>query len=96
MNRRTFLKSAAIAGIAGGAAAQPAHAFVPAHNWGKYDFGSGPAITDRLNQGPFPQYAPEAVIPTDDVVMATTRTSEIVPKLRQRSDDLYLRRSWPR
>ncbi|MFZ1942179.1 MAG: twin-arginine translocation signal domain-containing protein, partial [Acidobacteriaceae bacterium] len=49
VNRRTFLKSAAIAGIAGGAAAQPAHAFVPAHNWGKYDFGSGPAITDRLN-----------------------------------------------
>ena len=79
VNRRTFLKSAAIAGIAGGAAAQQARAFVPAHNWGKYDFGSGPAITDRLNQGPFPQYPPQAVIPTDDVVMATTRTSEIVP-----------------
>ena len=26
---------------------------VPTHNWDKYDFGSGPQILDRLNQGPF-------------------------------------------
>ena len=23
-----------------------------AHNWGSYDFGSGPQVADRLNQGP--------------------------------------------
>ena len=34
---------------------------------------------DRLNQGPFPQYAPEALIPTDDVVMTTTPSEEVVP-----------------
>lgn len=79
MNRRTFLRSAVVAGIAGGIGTRSADAFVPAHNWGRYDFGSGPAITDRLNQGPFPQYPPEAVFPGGDVVMATTRSSEIVP-----------------
>ncbi len=78
MDRRTFLKSATAAGVAGGIGVQNANAFVPAHNWGKYDFGSGPAITDRLNQGPFPQYPPEAVFPGGDVVMATTRSDEIV------------------
>jgi hypothetical protein len=26
---------------------------VPSHRWDGYDFGPGPAITDRLNQGPF-------------------------------------------
>ena len=36
-------------------------------------------MADRLNQGPFPQYPPDAVIPTDDVVMATTRSQEVVP-----------------
>ena len=36
-------------------------------------------MNDRLNQGPFPQYPPDAVIPTDDVVMTTTPTEEVVP-----------------
>ena len=45
MLRRTFLKTGAF-----GAAA----AYVPPHNFDKYDFGGGPAIQDRLNQGPFP------------------------------------------
>ncbi|HEV2699026.1 MAG TPA: hypothetical protein VGU90_13600, partial [Terriglobales bacterium] len=36
-------------------------------------------MPDRLNQGPFPQYPPDAVIPTDDVVMTTTRSDEVVP-----------------
>ncbi|MBW4028882.1 MAG: hypothetical protein HIU93_16065 [Acidobacteria bacterium] len=79
MHRRAFLKS----GIAvGGALAVPqasAYASVRAHNWGKYDFGSGPQVTDRLNQGPFPQYAPDAAIPGDSVVMATTPSDEVVP-----------------
>jgi hypothetical protein len=26
---------------------------VPTHNWDRYDFGSGPMVSDRLNQGPF-------------------------------------------
>ena len=36
-------------------------------------------MTDRLNQGPFPQYPPDAVIPTDDVVMTTTSSEDPVP-----------------
>ena len=35
-------------------------AWVPSHNWEKYDFGGGPQVKDRLYQGPFPQYEPEA------------------------------------
>ena len=68
MQRRDSLKSTVAAEIGIG----KAQAKVPAHNWGKFDFGSGPQVTDRLNQGPFPQYPPDAVIPTDDVVMTTT------------------------
>src|SRR5881227_507212 len=79
MDRREFLRTAGVTGVAGGIAGAPATAFVPAHNWGKYDFGSGPPITDRLNQGPFPQYPPEAVIPTDEVVMTTTPSDDVVP-----------------
>lgn len=79
MDRRVFLKTAAIAGIAGGVGTPTARAFVPAHNWGHYDFGSGPRITDRLNQGPFPQYPPQEIFPGGDVVMATTPTNEVVP-----------------
>ena len=79
MDRRNFLKTAAIAGIAGGVGAPAATAYVPAHNWGHYDFGAGPRITDRLNQGPFPQYPPEAIFPGGDVVMATTPSNEVVP-----------------
>ena len=82
MQRRHFLKGS-IAGSVAAAALGPgskmAQGIVPAHNWGKDDFGSGPAVTDRLNQGPFPQYAPDAVIPSDDVVMTTTPSEEVVP-----------------
>src|SRR6202012_2288934 len=55
------------------------HAKVAAHNWTNYDFGSGPHVADRLNQGPFPQYPPDALIPTDDVVMTTTPSDDVVP-----------------
>src|ERR1700761_2892518 len=78
IDRRMFLKSAAATGLG-----RSVHAMIPAHNWDKYDFGSGPAITDRLNQGPFPEYPPEADIPETDVVMATTRTSDVVPNSGQ-------------
>ena len=79
MQRRDFLKSSALLAATAGAAAKTAKADVPAHNWGKYDFGSGPAVADRLNQGPFPQYPPGAIIPTDDVVMTTTPSDDVVP-----------------
>jgi hypothetical protein len=79
MHRRHFLKSSVALAAAAELATSKAQAFVPAHNWGKYDFGSGPPVSDRLNQGPFPQYPPDAVIPTDDVVMTTTPSEEAVP-----------------
>ena len=79
MQRREFLKSSALLAATAGAAAKTAKADVPAHNWGKYDFGSGPKVSDRLNQGPFPQYPPTAIIPTDDVVMTTTPSDDVVP-----------------
>ena len=46
MNRRDLLKSAALLPAL-------AHADVPAHLWQGYDFGSGPSVGQRLNQGPF-------------------------------------------
>ena len=78
MKRRTFLKTAALAGAATELAARESAGHVPAHNWDKYDFGSGPIVRDRLNQGPFPQYPPEDLYP-GDVVMATTASEEPVP-----------------
>src|SRR5277367_509471 len=79
MQRRDFLKSGMALAVAAEFGASKAQGHVPAHNWGNYDFGSGPRVTDRLNQGPFPQYPPDAVIPTDDVVMTTTPSEEVVP-----------------
>ncbi len=79
MRRRDFLKSSLAVAVAAELGTGKAQAFVPAHNWDKYDFGSGPPVSDRLNQGPFPQYPPEALIPTDDVVMTTTPSDEVVP-----------------
>ena len=80
MNRIDFFQKSAIASIA---ASHPlsgkANAFVPAHNWDGYDFGTGPKkISDRLNQGPFRSYKPEEVVPGADVIMATTRSKERV------------------
>ena len=84
MRRRAFLKGGLAAGaiLAGGAVTEQAaqgEGFVPAHNWGGYDFGLGPTVADRLNQGPFPQYPPDAVIPGGDVVMTTTPSDDVVP-----------------
>ena len=78
MKRRDFLKSSIVLSGAMKMGSGPAHAAVRAHNWGNYDFGSGPQVTDRLNQGPFPQYAPDAAIPGDEVVMTTTPAEEAV------------------
>ena len=79
MWRRDFLKSSVALAVTAELGPSKAQGIVPAHNWGKYDFGSGPTVTDRLNQGPFSQYPPDAVVPTDDVVMTTTPSEEVVP-----------------
>lgn len=47
--RRNFFKT----GLGAAAAAVPGNADVPTHRWDGYDFGPGPRVTDRLNQGPF-------------------------------------------
>jgi hypothetical protein len=79
MNRRKFLGSSGLLALTAGLGGSEARGFVPAHNWDKYDFGSGPPVADRLNQGPFPQYPPEQVLPGSEVVMATTPSDDVVP-----------------
>jgi hypothetical protein len=79
MKRRDFLKAGSAGALAAGLGLGKAHAFVPAHNWDGYDFGSGPPVKDRLYQGPFPQYKPEEIIPGSNPVMATTPSNAIVP-----------------
>lgn len=66
MRRRTFFKT----GMLGAAAA-----YVPPHNFDKYDFGAGPPVQNRLNQGPFPA----DLYPSWTVVMALTPSEEVVP-----------------
>ncbi len=48
MRRRDLLKSAVLLPAVLGSAAD-----VPAHLWQGYEFGPGPTVRDRLNQGPF-------------------------------------------
>jgi hypothetical protein len=79
MQRRDFLKVGTALAVAAEFGVGKAVGYVPAHNWEKYNFGPGPSVFDRLNQGPFPQYPPDAVIPNDDVVMTTTPSDEVVP-----------------
>jgi len=79
MQRREFLKSSVALAVAAELGTSKAHGLVRAHNWGQSDFGSGPQVTDRLNQGPFPQFPPDAAIPSDEVVMTTTPSEEVVP-----------------
>jgi len=79
VKRRTFLQTSGAAALLTSMGVKPANAHIPAHNWDRYDFGSGPAVKDRLYQGPFPQYEPEAFLPGSEVVMATTPSKDIVP-----------------
>jgi len=65
MQRRSFMKG----GVLGAAAA-----YIPAHNFDKYDFGCGPAIEDPLNQGPFAA----DLYPSWTMVMALTPSEEVV------------------
>lgn len=75
MDRRGFLKSSSALAMAAGLGAKDAQGLVPAHNWNKYDFGSGPPVSDRLDQGPFPS----ATLPDASVIMTTTSSDEAVP-----------------
>ena len=52
MRRRNFIKAGAAVSLATAIHNLKAQE-VPIHNWDKYDFGSGPFVSDRLNQGPF-------------------------------------------
>src|SRR3569833_1859921 len=81
MKRRYFLRQGLSLGMAGatGSAITRSLAAVPAHNWDRYNFGPGPEVLDRLNQGPFSQYVQDATIPTDEVVTATTASALNVP-----------------
>ncbi|HEX7411322.1 MAG TPA: twin-arginine translocation signal domain-containing protein, partial [Bacteroidales bacterium] len=79
MERRNFIKAGGALAALSGLGIGTAHGFIPAHNWDKYDFGSGPAVKDRLYQGPFPQYSLEPVVPGSEVVMTTTPSKEVVP-----------------
>src|SRR5690349_14391807 len=74
MQRRSFLKAGGAA-LAAGFGARPLLAHIPAHNFDKYDFGAGPAVADRLYQGPFSADD----YPSWNVVMALTPSREVVP-----------------
>src|ERR1044071_7792561 len=52
MRRRSFLKAGAALTVASTLPQVKAQE-VPSHNWDNYNFGPGPQVTDRLNQGPF-------------------------------------------
>ncbi len=78
MDRRSLFKYAAATGITVGLAKGRANATIPEHNWDKYDWGPGPAVPERLYQGPFPQYGPCAVVPDSDVAMVTTPSKDII------------------
>lgn len=75
MQRRSFLKAGGAITLAAGLGAKPLLAHVPAHNFDRYDFGSGPPAADRLYQGPFSADK----YPSWSVVMALTPSDEVVP-----------------
>lgn len=79
MRRRDFLKSSVAIAAGAELGSRRANALVRAHNWDKYNFGSGPEVKDRLNQGPFPQFPPDQAIPSDEVVMTTIPSEGVVP-----------------
>jgi hypothetical protein len=79
MKRRTFFKTAAATGLAVPLTVKESAGYVATHNWDKYDFGLGPPVKNRLYQGPFPQYAPDAIFPGGSVSMANTASNEVVP-----------------
>lgn len=79
MNRRSLFKAGGLAATTARRRAGMGSAYVPTHNWDRDDFGYDPTITDRLNQGSFPQYPAEAVFLGGGVVMGSTPSPEVVP-----------------
>lgn len=79
MKRRTFIRNTGAAGLLATVNWNVAGARIPPHNWENYDFGPPPVITDRLYQGPFTAYGPDATAPGAWVVMATTPSKTPVP-----------------
>jgi len=53
LNRRFFVKAGTASALLGGFGVGKIKADVPDHLWTGYDFGPGPRVKDRLNQGPF-------------------------------------------
>jgi hypothetical protein len=53
LNRRLFIKAGTASALMGGLGVGKTKADVPDHLWAGYDFGPGPRVKDRLNQGPF-------------------------------------------
>ena len=54
MQRRGFIKAGAtLAGALSVTRSSLTRADVPDHIWERYDFGPGPQVRNRLNQGPF-------------------------------------------
>ena len=80
LKRRDFLKAGTLGAAAAGVGfAAPARAqSVLEHSWASYDWGSGPPVPDRLNQGPFTNYGADANAPGGEVVMATSPSRDIV------------------
>ncbi|MFH0758962.1 MAG: twin-arginine translocation signal domain-containing protein [Bacteroidota bacterium] len=77
MKRRSFIQKTGMAGIlagtglnmtASGSGGVKSGYRVPPHNWDNHDFGPPPSITDRLNQGPFSAYGPDATAPSKTAV----------------------------
>jgi hypothetical protein len=70
--RREFIQAGAAAAMV--AASAETRADAPTHLWSGYDFGPGPAVADRLDQGPFGieqdegWYTIEATTPADGPV----------------------------
>jgi len=72
MKRRSFISNSVLAGLFAGVVPSFANNKVPPHNWDGHDFGPPPPVKNRLNQGPFYNYGPEANAPGAEVVMTTT------------------------
>lgn len=75
MQRRSFLKAGGAVAVAAGLGRDSLWGRVPTHNFDRYDFGSGPPLSDRLYQGPFSADD----YPSWNVVMALTPSRDIVP-----------------
>ncbi|MHC4148816.1 MAG: twin-arginine translocation signal domain-containing protein [Planctomycetota bacterium] len=75
VNRRDFLRAGGASALMACMGVKTARGHVPAHNWDKHNFSSGPSVKNKLYQGPFP----DELVPGWEVVMATAPSPEVVP-----------------